>query len=144
MTFCVYLSLLFLVRGALDNRTRDFAVAGVLAGAAASIKYNAVLMVAALIAALVTPAFARSHTRASAWQAAAESAHIAVPHSYDLGYGGVYHIVFSLRYGLGLPLLVAGLAGFVWLARADWRKAALLGVFPVAFRHRSKESPTGW
>lgn len=171
MTFCVTVSLLFLVRGALEDRRLPFAIAGVLAGAGASIKYNAVLMVVPLAAAVVVGALDRRTTpndgsggrwgeaarraalfaaccgagfvagtpfAAIDWHAfirdiAEESTHIGVPHSYDLGYGGVYHITFSLRHGLGLPLLIAGLAGFAWLARSDWRKAALLVSFPAAY-----------
>jgi len=176
MTFCVMLSTLFLVRGVVENRRMSFATAGALAGAGASIKYNAVLMFVPLVtAALVgskkgrtpfpeeparkrgtarfleaaicvglfsglfiaafvagTP-FAVLDWRAFIRDVAVESTHIGVPHSFDLGYGGIYHVVFSLRYGLGLPLLTAGLVGFAWLAKVDWRNAALLAAFPVAY-----------
>jgi hypothetical protein len=176
MTLCVTLSTLFLVRGALENRRMPFAIAGALAGAGASIKYNAVLMFVPLVTAVLvgskggrtrfhggpegkrgTAPFLEAANRAGLfgglftaafvagtpfavldWRAfirdvAAESTHIGVPHSFDLGYGGVYHVVFSLRYGLGLPLLTTGLVGFAWLAKVDWRKAALLLAFPVAY-----------
>jgi len=159
MTFCVALSMLFLVRGALEDRPMPFAIAGALAGAGASIKYNAALMfvplfIAALVGskrgrtaatrvglftALFTAAFVAGTPFAVLdWHAfirdvTAESTHIGVPHSFDLGYGGIYHLAFSLRYGLGLPLLMTGLVGFVWLVRVDWRKAAWLVGFPVAY-----------
>jgi hypothetical protein len=45
----------------------------------------------------------------------------------------VYHVVFSLRYGVGIPLLVAAVAGWLWLVRYDWRKAVLLGSFPLVY-----------
>src|SRR6266508_2510942 len=48
MTLLVTVSCLCLVRGALEDRTWPFALAGIAAGAGASMKYNAVLMVAPL------------------------------------------------------------------------------------------------
>jgi len=160
MVFLVMLSTMCLVTGALENRTAPFAVAGALAGAAASVKYNGVLMFAPLATAiLVAPArggralvrriglfavlFAAAFLVGSPYAALdwpafwrglqSQSAHIGTPHGIDLGVGGVNHLVFSLRYGLGLPLLAAGLAGVVWLWRRDWRKAALLTTFPAAY-----------
>jgi len=50
-----------------------------------------------------------------------------------LGIGWVYHLTFSLRYGLGLPLLVAGLAGAVWLTVRRLRVALILLSFPIAY-----------
>jgi hypothetical protein len=159
MVLLVMLSTMCLVTGALENRTAPFAVAGALAGAAASVKYNGVLMFAPLATAvLIAPAGRRALVRriglfaalfaaaflvgspyaAIDWPAfwrglQGQSAHIGTPHGIDLGMGGVNHLVFSLRYGLGLPLLAAGLAGVVWLWRRDWRKAALLTTFPAAY-----------
>ncbi len=163
MTLLVTVSCLCLVRGALEDRTWPFALAGIAAGAGASMKYNAVLMVAPLAAAVFVAAkrgrapVREAVTRvglfcglfAAAFVAGTpyaildhgpfmeglwrQSRHLATPHAHDLGVGGVYHLVFSLRYGLGVPLLATALAGFVWLARADWRKALLLGSFPAAY-----------
>jgi 4-amino-4-deoxy-L-arabinose transferase-like glycosyltransferase len=52
-------------------------------------------------------------------------------------YGGVrgwrHQLTFSLRYGLGLPLLMAGMVGACWLLIEDPRRAALLLSFPVAY-----------
>jgi hypothetical protein len=60
--------------------------------------------------------------------------HVSVTHGgIDLGIGGVYHLEFSLWYGLGPPLLVAGILGFAWAAVADRRKAAILIAFPLAY-----------
>jgi 4-amino-4-deoxy-L-arabinose transferase-like glycosyltransferase len=138
MVLLVMLSTMSLVTGALENRTAPFAVAGALAGAAASVKYNGALMFAPLVTAvLIAPAsggralvrriglfaflFAAAFLVGSPYAAIdwpafwrglqSESAHIGTPHGIDLGVGGVNHLVFSLRYGLGLPLLAAGLAG---------------------------------
>jgi 4-amino-4-deoxy-L-arabinose transferase-like glycosyltransferase len=50
-----------------------------------------------------------------------------------LGRGWWYHVPYSLRYGLGLPLLVTGLTGLVVMAVRRPAEALLLGVFPVAY-----------
>ena len=50
-----------------------------------------------------------------------------------LGRGWTYHLPFSLRHGLGVPLLAAGIGGLCWAA---WRRPAvalILGSFPVAY-----------
>jgi 4-amino-4-deoxy-L-arabinose transferase-like glycosyltransferase len=158
MTFCVALSFFWLVRGVLEDRTSLFALAGAVAGAGASIKYNVVLMAAPLAAAVFVSA--RGRWRLAAIRVAwfgllfviafvagspysviepqlfltgllSESKHVALSHGIDVGHGGLYHIVFSLRYGLGVPLLAAGIGGLVWLFRFDWRKAVLVASFPV-------------
>ena len=50
-----------------------------------------------------------------------------------LGRGWTYHLPNSLRYGLGLPLLVAALGGFIWMVVRKPSAALVLGVFPVAY-----------
>jgi hypothetical protein len=50
-----------------------------------------------------------------------------------LGNGWWHHLSLSLRYGLGLPLLVTGLAGFVVLAWRSPRKALVFLSFPVVY-----------
>src|SRR3954468_898046 len=62
-----------------------------------------------------------------------ESHHLATGHGIQLGLGWVYHLMFTLRYGLGAPLLVASIAGIPILAIASWRKAALVCTFPVLY-----------
>jgi 4-amino-4-deoxy-L-arabinose transferase-like glycosyltransferase len=51
----------------------------------------------------------------------------------DLGNGWLYHLTFSLRYGLGLPILVAGLAGAILLLWLEPRTGILLLSFPIAY-----------
>jgi hypothetical protein len=51
----------------------------------------------------------------------------------DLGNGWVHHLTFSLRYGMGLPLLAAGLAGVAALLWLEPRVGVLLLSFPVAY-----------
>jgi len=47
--------------------------------------------------------------------------------------GWWYHLAVSLRHGLGLPLLACGLAGFVIVARRNWRTGLLLFSFTAAY-----------
>ncbi len=47
--------------------------------------------------------------------------------------GYVHHLEYSLRYGLGLPLLIAGIAGSVMLAFREPRNAVFLLSFPVLY-----------
>lgn len=50
-----------------------------------------------------------------------------------LGRGWTYHLPYSLRYGLGVPMLVAALAGMVWMAVRAPRPALILAIFPVVY-----------
>jgi hypothetical protein len=60
-------------------------------------------------------------------------AHLRDGHGIDLGRGWSYHLSVTLRYGLGWPLLVAGLGGLAYAWARDWRRAAILSAFPVAY-----------
>jgi hypothetical protein len=51
----------------------------------------------------------------------------------DLGNGWLYHLTFSLRYGMGIPLLVTGLVGAAVLLWRDPRTGLLLLSFPLAY-----------
>jgi hypothetical protein len=51
----------------------------------------------------------------------------------DLGNGWLYHLTFSLRYGMGMPLLATGLAGAALLLWLEPRTGALLLSFPLAY-----------
>lgn len=51
----------------------------------------------------------------------------------NLDNGWIHHLVNSMRYGLGLPLLVAGLAGALLLTLRTPGVAVLLLAFPVAY-----------
>jgi hypothetical protein len=46
--------------------------------------------------------------------------------------GWVHHFTVNLRYGLGEPLLIAGLLGALWLLLTEPRKAAVTLSFPLA------------
>src|SRR5262245_24286680 len=54
-------------------------------------------------------------------------------HGMALERGWVHHLTFSLWYGLGAPLLIAGLAGIPLLFAISWRRAVLLCTFPLLF-----------
>jgi 4-amino-4-deoxy-L-arabinose transferase-like glycosyltransferase len=47
--------------------------------------------------------------------------------------GWTYHAMFTLRYGLGMPLLIAAGAGVCWLIVRRPRSAALVLAFPLAY-----------
>jgi len=47
--------------------------------------------------------------------------------------GWIYHFVFSLRYGLGLPLLAASMLGLVLMAWRQPAAALILGSFPATY-----------
>jgi hypothetical protein len=51
----------------------------------------------------------------------------------DLGNGWLYHLTFSLRYGMGIPLLVTGLVGSAALLWMEPRTGMLLLSFPLAY-----------
>ena len=51
----------------------------------------------------------------------------------DLGSGWTHFLNWTLRYGLGVPLLAASLVGLIAAARADWKRTLLLCAFPVAY-----------
>jgi len=140
---------------------RWFALGGVAAGVGAAFKYSASVAVApAIVAAAIASWDARrvrargllAFIAASCLAFAAGSPfvlldggasfrdivgvaqHVATAHNgLELGPGGIYHLTFSLRYGLGIPLLVAGIVGLGLLAVSTWRVGALVVAFPVAY-----------
>lgn len=61
------------------------------------------------------------------------TAHLRAGHAAMAGPGWLVHLSSSLRYGIGLPLLVAGVVGLVLHAWRDWRSGLLFAVFPIAY-----------
>ena len=59
--------------------------------------------------------------------------HLMEGHGIVLGRGWWYHLTFSLWYGLGAPLLIAGLGGMALLAATSWKKAVMILTFPVLY-----------
>jgi 4-amino-4-deoxy-L-arabinose transferase-like glycosyltransferase len=148
-TFLVTWSFLNTVAFAQTRRPRDWIASAVLAGAAASTKYNAGLVVLPGLYAIVLGA-AHAHEAWSlrvrrfvayivlaivaffvgtpyalidrpAFLAALESitAHLRGGHAAMAGPGWVVHAASSLRYGVGLPILIAGALGFLVYAVRD-------------------------
>ncbi len=162
-TFLVVTSFFVAVRLAETGSMADLVTAGITAGLATSTKYNAALIALPAVWALVSgrsPRLGPVSTRSwklvlfgavmiAAFLAASpysvldyrefvravtyESGHLAAGHGAMVGRGWLVHVTSSLRYGLGLPLLAAALAGLVLLAWQQPRKAVLVAIFPVAY-----------
>jgi len=162
-TCLVLVSFLFIVRFSESSSRRDLVVAAATAGLAASTKYNAVIVAlpalwavfrstdpsrrtlsarvggSALFTAVMLLAFVLpspySILEYEQFIAAlrAISAHLATGHGVVLGRGWVVHLTSSLRYGLGLPLLVAGLTGLLLLLWKRPREGLMVSLFPVAY-----------
>jgi hypothetical protein len=49
------------------------------------------------------------------------------------GPGWIVHVSSSLRYGLGLPLLLAGVAGLALYVRRNRRAGVLFAIFPIGY-----------
>jgi 4-amino-4-deoxy-L-arabinose transferase-like glycosyltransferase len=147
-------------RGATVSRA---VVAGVLCGLAATTKYNCVLILlpAALAivfrsevrgrrsaADIIRPLTALGLSAAAAFVAGTPYALLDYPHfsaavndvrshlsrgHVVMARGWLYHAQFTLRYGVGIPLLVCAVAGAWWLATRDRRKASLILSFPLSY-----------
>jgi hypothetical protein len=163
MTFMVLVTFFFIVRLSESGSTRDLIATGVAAGLATSTKYNAALIALPALAAIFTGATAASGPPAERLRHAGfllslmvaaflftspytlldfqqffadftfESRHLSEGHGVDLGRGWTHHITSTLRYGIGLPMLVAGLAGMALLLSQDRRRGALVALFPVSY-----------
>ncbi len=162
MTALVMLAFFWIVKLWESGTTLDLLVAAALTGAATATKYNAVLLVLpASFALLAEPGRHSLRVRGVRILAfvfvlvavflilcpsallnrtqfvrdlAFESHHLATGHGdIDLGRGWTYHLTHSLRYGLGLPLFSASLAGMVLLLRQAPGKGVLVVAFPLAY-----------
>jgi hypothetical protein len=142
---------------------RRVAVAGALCGLAASTKYTMALTLMPLLVAILAHVRGPGNGISMAWRFLAVAVSCAaggflLGTSYALldspkfladfnaerlhfvGGGGtwvergwVHHLTFNLRYGLGLSLLSAAMAGAAWLCmERSWRTALLLS-FPCAY-----------
>ena len=163
MSFLVVVAFLFIVRLSQSGQTRDLIAAGVFAGLATSTKYNAALIAlpavlviatgavpapdewrerlrrAALFGTMMTAAFLLTSPytlldyREFLEDFMFESRHLRMGHGVDLGLGWRHHLVSTLRYGVGMPILLSGIAGFLLLLWRDPRKGLLVAVFPFSY-----------
>jgi hypothetical protein len=163
MTFLVLVAFLFIVRLSESGETRDLIAAGLAAGLATSTKYNAALIAlpamlvigtgrvgvqevwqerlrrAALFGSMMVAAFLLTSPytlldyREFLEDFMFESRHLARGHGRDLGRGWSHHLVSTLRYGVGVPILASGIAGFLLLLWKDRRKGLLVALFPVTY-----------
>lgn len=62
-----------------------------------------------------------------------EARHLVEGHRVDVGIGWVHHLSASLPYGMGVPLMVAGIFGIVHGFLKEPRRAAVLYSFPLAY-----------
>jgi Dolichyl-phosphate-mannose-protein mannosyltransferase len=159
-TFVALIAVLSCSRLAGVPTTRELIVAGVLTGLAAATKYNGALVSLPVLWIVVTNPERRSisavfgHAAIYAGVAAgvfllccpytliefeaflraldAVSSHLLGGHGPNVGRGWWVHLNSSLRHGVGLPELVAGLAGLAWFAWRSPRLGIMLLLFPVA------------
>ncbi len=159
-TFVAVAAFLFVVRLAASGRLTDLIAAAVASGLATSTKHNVALVALPALVAMCTFRAHRISQRCGrvalfgllmglAFLAASpysllewrqftdavreESVHLGAGHGVIVGRGWIVHLTFSLRHGLGLPMLIAGIGGLGWLVWTKPRVGALVGVFPVTY-----------
>ena len=160
-TCLLMLAFLFTVRYARGGVRRDALLAAVMAGLAASTKYNAGIVVLPLVWAIATNAgggsvvnrvglvlvcallsvaafaagtpyaFLDPHRFVSSLVAISE--HLRRGHIAAQGYSWRIHMTSSLRYGIGTPMLVSGIAGGVLYVYRDLRAGVLFVSCPVVY-----------
>jgi hypothetical protein len=161
-TFVATVAFLFIVRLAEQGGWRDLVASAVFAGLATSTKYNVALIAVPALAAVAwtrrrrLPAATRllrvivfGAIMATAFLVASpysvlewsrfvdalrsESQHLAAGHGIILGRGWFVHLTTTFRYALGIPVLVAGVAGLVRIGCKDLRTGVLVAAFPVSY-----------
>jgi 4-amino-4-deoxy-L-arabinose transferase-like glycosyltransferase len=162
-TWLLTLSFLFTARFARTGARRDLVLSALWAGLAASTKYNAGLValpglwviasggcdrvsgwgfrvrlllvycVVAVVAFVAGTPYAVLDVRSFIAALAEVSARLRDGHAAMAGYGWVVHLRSSLYYGLGLPLLIAGIVGLVLYWWQDRRAGVLFALFPVVY-----------
>ena len=161
MTCMVLVGFLAIVKLSESGSHRDLFAAGIWTGLAVATKYNAALLVLpasfailndplrrpiqsrlvriVIFGVIMTAAFLvvcpYSIPRHEKFLAdlANVSQHLAGGHGADLGRGWIYHLTTTLRHGLGIPLLGAGLVGFPLMIWREGRRGILVALFPVAY-----------
>ena len=162
MTFMVLIAFLYVVRLSESGARSDLMIAGLTAGLATSTKYNAafvslpalfaifcclpgtksirarladavtfvVLMAAAF---LCTSPYSLLDFQQFIAGVTSDAQHLSQGHGVDLGRGWVYHATTTLRYGVGIPILGAGVTGMLLLLFRNPRRGLLVALFPVSY-----------
>ena len=162
MAFMVLVAFLCAVRLAESGARRDLVMAGITAGLATGTKYNAALIcLPGLFAALVCAPPTRSWPARLADAAIllgllvvvflctspyslldyphfiadvrSDASHLSGGHGVNLGRGWLYHATMTLRYGVGIPILAAAVAGLLMLLVKRPRTGVLVALFPVTY-----------
>jgi hypothetical protein len=94
---------------------------------------TAVLALASLLGFVVGTPFSLIDFRGFADGLRFDAHHLATGHGIVLGRGWVYHSTFSLWYALGPPLLFTSIGGLALLTARSWRRAVVVGIFPVLY-----------
>ncbi len=156
-------ALLFAVRLAESGSSRDLCATAIVAGLAASTKYNAAIVVLpgllvlaglgpgrapwparrllsflvfgglALAAFLLASPYTVLDWPAARDALAFEAQHLRTGHGVDVGPGWLAHLTISLGSGLGVEILALGVIGWIALTIRDWRTGVFVWVFPVAY-----------
>jgi len=162
MTFMVLIAFFYVVRLSESGSRRDLVMAGLTAGLATSTKYNAAMVAlpglfaifsclrdmksmrtrfadAAIFVVMMVAAFACTspyslldfqHFLADV---TSDAQHLSEGHGVDLGRGLVFHATTTLRYGVGAPILGAGVMGMLLLILRHPRRGVLVALFPVSY-----------
>jgi hypothetical protein len=163
MTFMVLVAFLLIVQLSESGATKDVVATGIASGLATSTKYNAALIaLPALLAIFSCPAASHRPLQERLRRAAMylalmvaaflltspyslldyprfiadvtyESRHLAEGHGVRLGRGWFYHATVTLPYGVGIPILFAGVVGFFLMSWRDRRKGMLIALFPISY-----------
>ena len=162
MSFMVLVAFLYVVRLSESGARSDLTIAGVTAGLATSTRYNAALIALPALFAIfgclpgtrpLRARFADAGTFVVLMVAAflctspyslldfqhfiadvkSDAQHLSDGHGAVLGRGWVYHATTTLRYGVGVPILGAGVAGMLLLIFKSPRRGLLVALFPVSY-----------
>ena len=161
MSCMVLAAFLAIVKLSVSGSSRDLVAAGLLTGFAAATKYNAVIVtlpamfailddplrrptslrlgriiifgLLLIVAFLIVCPYTVIHYQQFIADNLFNARHLAEGHGADLGRGWKYHLTTTLRYGLGLPLLIAGVVGLGWMVWREGKKGILVALFPIAY-----------
>ena len=165
LTFFIALSVSLIVDAHQSGRQRDFVLAGLAGGLGAATKYNAVLLIAPIVASYLVHVWTARDKATAARDPRLFTYGLPFLAAFSLGIpfvvldypnfiaamrelqssmavgdprlglenGWLHHLRNSLRYGLGLPLLLAAIAGTAWLLVQAPAIGLVVVAFPLAY-----------